>query len=629
MPRWFHPNLGNVEAERLLLDNGSDGSFLVRPSKSCSGHFSLSIRRKDAVTHIKIRRIGEFYYLQCGQEFSTVPELIQFYTQNQLLDKKNSEEFKLKKPLLCSPGPITERWFHGPISGSEAEKLIRENGVSGSFLVRESQSNFGDYVVTVRIKDDRSSNDKVTHLIIRHNDNKYDVGGDKRFDSLIELVEHYKRNPIVESSGSVVIMKYPFNSTRITALDIDARIKELSKEYNQNNANNSNNNIASNDNGINSDNNHHYHQLILSCSGRDGFWEEFEHLQHQECKVLFDRKVAQEDKNLSKNRYKNILPFDYTRVILKRPMTSALSAASLTSSSSSSSTTTLTSANITTVNNNNSNNNYYSSAPQSFNDYINANYIKLVNNDTNISPRSKPVPHSKIYIATQGPLSNTVNDFWWMVWQENSDCIVMATKEIERGKNKCYRYWPTDEQKSLVFGCIEVKIVATYLINGSSKSQRPSSIPMDGSDDCDYIYREFDIRYISGKGGVSTERDENNDNYHMAPIRRVKQFQYLAWPDQNIPVNSISVLNFLREVNNSSPRGPMIVHCSAGIGRSGTLIVIDMLMDQLNHYGLDHEVDIQQVVKTVRAQRSGLVQTEAQYKFIYLAIQKYIASLSL
>lgn len=534
MHRWFHSNLSNVEAERLLLERGADGSFLVRPSKSCAGQFSLSVRRRDKVTHIKIRRTGDFYDLHGGEQFATLAELVQYYRENQL-KAKNGEVFELKRPFNSSD-PTTERWFHGSIRGQDAERLICEKGVNGSFLVRESQSKVGDYVLTVRTKDELTQADRVTHVMIRHHNNKYDVGGGEKFDSLTELVEHYKRNPMVETSGTVVNMKYPFNATRITALDINARVKELSKENPQ-------------------------------INGKEGFWEEFEHLQHQECKVLFDRKIGQLDRNMLKNRYKNILPYDYTRVILKKPKSFN--------------------------NENNSQNHDHSLEPTS--DYINANIIKLVEDDTTIGLKTKPVPHSKIYIATQGPLPNTVDDFWWMVWQEKSECILMVTKEVERDKNKCYRYWPNHEQQVFHCGPIDVRLLSDNS-NGNI---------------VDYSYREFELTCFSGD--ICTPK-----------ARKVVQYQYHAWPDQNIPSNPTSVLKFLHDVNESPPKGPLIVHCSAGIGRSGTLIVIDMIIDQLKYNGLTYEIDIQRIVKIARAQRSGLVQTEAQYKFIYLAIQNYI-----
>ena len=444
--------------------------------------------------------------------------------------------------------PTTERWFHGSISGETAERLLRDKGVNGSFLVRESKSKIGDYVLMFR-----TSQAVLAHVKIRINNNKFDVYGGKEFNSLTELVEHYKRNPMVLNNGIVVNMKHPLNATCITALDIDARINELSRESSENN-------------------------------GKGGFWEEFEYIQHQECKVLFNRKIGQEDRNMLKNRYRNILPYDYTRVIVNKPISfrnNNENSQSINESNSFSSNDNTDGATTTNIDS----------------DYINASYIKLVEDCTTISPRTKPVPNSKIYIATQGPLPNTVNDFWWMVWQERSDCIVMMTKEVERGKNKCYRYWPTIEQRLLQCGPIEVKIL--------------SEVNRKALED-DYTRREFEIKYVG---------DENNDS---RAVRSVVHYQYHAWPDQHTPSNPASILSFLQDINSCPPNGPMIAHCSAGIGRSGALIVIDMLIDQLKHYGLSYEIDIQHIVKVARAQRSGLVQTEAQYKFIYLAIQSYI-----
>lgn len=550
MRRWFHPNLNNVDAERLLLELGQDGSFLVRPSKSSAGNFSLSVRRRDKVTHIKIRRDGEFYDLHGGEQFPTITELIQYYSENQFKEK-NGDIIELKRPLNSSD-PTTERWFHGSLSGSEAERMMREKGVNGSFLVRESQSKIGDYVLTVRTKDEVSQADKVTHVIIRHHNNKYDVGGGERFNSLTDLVEYYKRNPMVETSGNVVNMKYPFNATTITAQDIEARINELSKEN-------------------------------INCIGKDSFWEEFEHIQHQECKVLFERKVGQEERNMKKNRYKNILPYDYTRVILNKPIISVMDHQSTADDTMSNPLQTHDSNKPVTT--------------TSDTDYINANYIKLVEDGTTISPRTEPLPNSKVYIATQGPLSDTVNDFWLMVWQEKSDCIIMLTKEVERCKNKCYRYWPTQESKIQQCGPLEVKLC--YEMNRSSV-------------DVEYTLREFELRY------------DRNDDYQP---RRVAHYQYHDWPDQQPPSNPCSILKFLSDINHRRPSSPVIVHCSAGIGRSGALIVIDMLIDQLKYYGLTHEIDIQRIVKLVRAQRSGLVQTVSQYKFIYLALQQFVISM--
>ncbi|XP_063234398.1 tyrosine-protein phosphatase non-receptor type 11-like isoform X7 [Bacillus rossius redtenbacheri] len=519
--RWFHPNINGIEAERLLLERGFDGSFLARPSCSNPGDFTLSVRRNGEVTHIKIQNTGDFYDLYGGEKFATLSELVQFYMENQgQLKEKNGEVIELRYPLNCAD-PTTERWFHGHLSGKEAEKLILEKGKNGSFLVRESQSKPGDYVLSVR------TDDRVTHVMIRCQDNSYDVGGGEKFDSLSELIEHYKKNPMVETSGTVVHLKQPFNATRINASGIDSRVKELQLRVLTVPLR------SQKENGL--------------STGKAGFWEEFESLQQQECKHLFSRKEGQKTECRNKNRYKNILPFDHTRVKLKDADPSV---------------------------------------PGS--EYINANYIK---------PEEDPLMdgYAKFYIATQGCLPSTVPDFWDMVWQENTRVIVMTTKEIERGKNKCTRYWP-EEGQSKEYGKTSVR----------NLSEASTS---------DYTLREF----IVVREGCEEER-------------KVYHYHFQAWPDHGVPSDPGCVLNFLHDVNarqESIPgAGPVLVHCSAGIGRTGTFIVVDMILDQIKRQGLDCEIDIQRTTQMVRSQRSGMVQTEAQYKFVYLAVQHYIETVS-
>ncbi|XP_035233634.1 tyrosine-protein phosphatase non-receptor type 11-like isoform X1 [Stegodyphus dumicola] len=507
--RWFHPNITGVEAEKMLTDRGLDGSFLARPSKSNPGDFTLSVRRNGEVTHIKIQNTGDYYDLYGGEKFATLAELVQYYMENQgQLKEKNGEVIELKYPLVCAD-PTTERWFHGPLSGKEAERILMDKGKNGSFLVRESQSKPGDFVLSVR------TDDKVTHVMIRYQDGKYDVGGGEKFDSLTDLVEHYKKNPMVETTGTVVHLKMPFNATRITASTIECRVQQLAKENSQ-------------------------------SSGKAGFWEEFEYLQQQECKHLYSRKEGQKPENRSKNRYKNILPFDHTRVILR---------------------------------------DVDPNVPGS--DYVNANIITPDEDTTGDGPK-------KYYIATQGCLHNTVADFWWMVWQENTRVIVMTTKEIERGKNKCVRYWPDENQ---------TKEVGKFVLKNIAESSTT-----------DYILREFLL--------TKEECTETRTIYH---------YHFTAWPDHGVPSDPGCVLNFLHDVNHrqeSIPAaGPIVVHCSAGIGRTGTFIVIDMIVDLIKRQGLDCEIDIQRSIQMVRSQRSGMVQTEAQYKFVYLAVQHYIDTL--
>ncbi|XP_075882655.1 tyrosine-protein phosphatase non-receptor type 11b isoform X2 [Nelusetta ayraudi] len=530
MVRWFHPNITGIEAEQLLLTRGVHGSFLARPSKSNPGDFTLSVRRNDEVTHIKIQNSGDYYDLYGGEKFATLAELVQYYTEQQdLLRERNGHVIELKYPLNCKD-PTSERWYHGHLSGRDAEKLLMEKGKAGSFLVRESQSKPGDFVLSVLTNEEKHESvdrrTKVTHVMIRYQrpqlDGKYDVGGGERFDTLADLVDHYKKNPMVEKSGIVVHLKQPFNATRINAANIENRVRELNK-------------VADN-----------------SEKPKQGFWEEFEVLQQQECKLLYPRKEGQKPENKSKNRYKNILPFDTTRVeILEADPDVAGS------------------------------------------DYINANYIRVISVfRQSVDEEGRHADEGKVFIATQGCLQNTVVDFWKMLYQENTHVIVMTTKEVERSRNKCVRYWP-DLHGTKEFGKLLVRNV----------DERPAQ---------DYILRKLEVTRLDRK----------------EPLRYMWHFQYLSWPDHGVPDKPGGVLWFLEEVNRTQSSipdtGPIVVHCSAGIGRTGTIIVVDILIDIINRQGLDCDIDVPKTIQRVRQQRSGMVQTEAQYKFIYMAVEQYI-----
>ncbi|OQV14787.1 Tyrosine-protein phosphatase non-receptor type 11 [Hypsibius exemplaris] len=506
--RWFHPNVLGIDAENLLLDRGTDGSFLARPSKSNPGQFTLSVRRNGHVTHIKIQNAGDYYDLYGGEKFATLAELVQYYMENQgQLREKNGEAIELKFPLTCAD-PTPERWFHGYLSGKEAEKQLVEKGKTGSFLVRESQNHPGNYVLSVRTEDKGEDKAPITHVMIRFEKEQYDVGGGEVFDSLTELVEFYKKNPMVETTGTVVSLKFPFNATRFQVSEISSRVKELQKEGH--------------------------------TTSKSGFWEEFESLQQQDFGQLHPRKEGQRPENKLKNRFKNILPFDHTRVILKE-----------------------------------------SDPAIPGSDYINANYVTSDEPDC-----------PKRYIAIQGCLPNTLADFWRMMWQENSHVIVMITKEFERNKPKCARYWPELGQ-DLQYGHIRVTCTGE------------TGFP-------DFWLREFLVQH----------------NQLSDPPRKIYQFHFQAWPDHGVPADPGCVLNFMHKINDQQESikgaGPIVVHCSAGIGRTGTFIVLDIIINQINKLGLDCEIDIHRTVLQVREQRSGTVQIEAQYKFIYMAVQHFV-----
>uniref|UniRef100_A0A8C1IAM7 protein-tyrosine-phosphatase n=1 Tax=Cyprinus carpio TaxID=7962 RepID=A0A8C1IAM7_CYPCA len=513
MVRWFHRDLSGIDAESVLKSRGVHGSFLARPSKKNVGDFSLSVRVGDTVTHIRIQNTGDYYDLYGGEKFATLAELVEYYTGDHgTLQDKDGTIIELRYPLNCSD-PTTERWYHGHLSGPNAEKLLRERDEPGTFLVRESLSKPGDFVLSVLTDDMTSSGRRVSHIKIMCNNDRYTVGGKEVFDSLADLLEHFKRTGIEELSGTMVYLKQPYYSTRLNAADIESRVQQLD---------------------LTSDNMDGADKKIKA-----GFWEEFDALQKLETKVTKTRDEGMRPENKSKNRYKNILPFDDTRVILHNADPNVVGS-----------------------------------------DYINANYVTNKLMDIN---------YQKVYIACQGCLATTVNDFWKMVWQEKSRVIVMTTREVEKGRNKCVPYWPTTEGES--------KDVGRYVVTLLSEK--------DAAD--------YKVRIKSQK-----------------PARTIWHYQYLSWPDHGVPQEPGGVLSFLEQVNikqnEMSSTGPTIIHCSAGIGRTGTIVVIDMLIDIIEAKGLDCDIDIQKCIQMVREQRSGMVQTEAQYKFIYLAVLQYIES---
>lgn len=161
-------------------------------------------------------------------------------------------------------------------------------------------------------------------------------------------------------------------------------------------------------------------------------------------------------------------------------------------------------------------------------------------------------------------------------------------------QNKCAKYWP-DQGQTKEWGPAKI----TCLVESSTN---------------DYTLREFLFSW------------RNKEE------RRIYQYHFLVWPDHGVPSDPGCVLNFLHDVNAKQEQimldginpGPICVHCSAGIGRTGTFIVIDMILDQIDREGRDTEIDIQRTTEMVRSQRSGMVQTEAQYKFVYFAVQHHI-----
>uniref|UniRef100_A0A3B1KG56 Receptor-type tyrosine-protein phosphatase F n=1 Tax=Astyanax mexicanus TaxID=7994 RepID=A0A3B1KG56_ASTMX len=201
-------------------------------------------------------------------------------------------------------------------------------------------------------------------------------------------------------------------------------------------------------------------------------------------------------------------------------------------------------------------------------DYINANYVDGYRKQN-------------AYIGTQGPLPETLSDFWRMVWEQRTNTIVMMTKLEEKSRVKCDQYWPSRGTET--YGMIQVSMLDTVEL-------------------ATYSVRTFALY----KNGSSEKRE-------------VRQFQFMAWPDHGVPEYPTPILAFLRRVKACNPpdAGPMVVHCSAGVGRTGCFIVIDAMLERMKH---EKSVDIYGHVTCMRAQRNYMVQTEDQYVFIHEAL---------
>ncbi|XP_033989413.1 tyrosine-protein phosphatase non-receptor type 12 isoform X1 [Trematomus bernacchii] len=267
--------------------------------------------------------------------------------------------------------------------------------------------------------------------------------------------------------------------------------------------------------------------------GEDNFGSDFMRLRRLSTKYrtekIYPTNVGEKEENVKKNRYKDILPFDHTRVKLT----------------------------LKTTNNDS--------------DYVNANFIKGMDGP-------------EAYIATQGPLQNTVIDFWRMNWEYNVAVIVMACREFEMGRKKCERYFPLLGEEPMSFG--------PFRISCESEQART-----------DYFIRTLTV-------------ENENEN------RRLTQFHYMNWPDHDVPSSFDSILDMIalmREYQENDDV-PICVHCSAGCGRTGAICAIDYTWNLLKAGKIPEDFNVFRLIQEMRTQRHSAVQTKEQYELVHRAI---------
>ncbi|XP_046857047.1 uncharacterized protein LOC124450436 isoform X2 [Xenia sp. Carnegie-2017] len=258
----------------------------------------------------------------------------------------------------------------------------------------------------------------------------------------------------------------------------------------------------------------------MKKSDNFGFKKEFEELPTGQ---IHPWDVGKSAKNAKKNKYNNNTAYDHSRVILSGA-----------------------------------------------DSYINANLIQGI--------------QSEVYIASQGPMADTVNEFWRMIWEQDCTSIICLTKIVEMGKVKCFQYW-TDEETS--FGEIVVKTRKTEMF-------------------ADYVIRYLDVK----KGGTT---------------KKVTQYHFLSWPDHGVPRYPTKLLVFRQRFRamHLVDTKPIVVHCSAGVGRTGAFIALDMSLRRISDLN-QPTVNIKETVQDMRNQRINMVQTLEQYVFVYEAVLEII-----
>ncbi|KAF2897829.1 hypothetical protein ILUMI_08351 [Ignelater luminosus] len=270
----------------------------------------------------------------------------------------------------------------------------------------------------------------------------------------------------------------------------------------------------------------------LELNSKSGWALLYQEIRAESAKFSNTHLEAVKPQNKALNRYRDVSPFDHSRIVLQRGSS----------------------------------------------DYINANLIKVEK-------------ANRQYILTQGPLPNTVAHFWLMVWEQKTKAVLMLNKLVEKKQEKCCQYWPQKIGPEHIMKLDDVGLTLEYL---------------EHQDHSYYLTRILRLT------------DVNTGN-----SRDILQFHYTTWPDFGVPNSPTAFLEFLRKVRAAgvleTSVGPAVVHCSAGIGRSGTFCLVDSCLILIEKFGLN-SVDVKEILLEMRRYRMGLIQTPEQLKFSYQAI---------
>nr|XP_054764205.1 receptor-type tyrosine-protein phosphatase F-like [Lytechinus pictus] len=260
---------------------------------------------------------------------------------------------------------------------------------------------------------------------------------------------------------------------------------------------------------------------------------------------------------------------------------------------------------------------------EEFSDYINASYIT-------------GYQRKNMYIATQGPLPNTIPDFWRMIWESQTATIVMLTEMSQKGHEMCAQYWPLEMDETEEHGNISVTLVSE---SDEDEAFTIRDIEISHAKIMQNIYGNVDTQNEeSAEGAEGAETDSQSAIYGnvdesapptpMKDIRKIRQYHFRGWPEVGVPESGADLMHLVNQSHlhqKGAGPGPIVVHCSAGAGRTGVFIALNILMSRMEEESM---IDVFQTVRGLRQQRPHMVQDLAQFKFCYSAMVEYLESQS-
>lgn len=595
---YFHPKIKGIQVEnKLKLQQYPLGSFLLRYSEKDLGAYSLAIKLATQNNEIYIHH----------SRISSRPARPEDALERLSKRGGNADE----------DDEIITLWSSPDIKGKQFLSVTQ--------LIEDPYNEFQILPDGHTIVQPGDSQESLNENIIKHKlDHSKMVRSctiNEAFNFKRDLTNRLKEAKMVQDPETFMMIKDPkFKNSESYKNEYDRALYEhMIKNSNSDNEN--------------------LHTERKNWTGFIGHQPDYEHVS----KVTY-RRAENTKNNNRKNRYNNIVPFDHSRVLLKYGMVKSYESARLINDKKQIDLSQLMYAKFDTNKFNYDNKNSDTGGDH---DYINASTIG----------RWGTQNRGRTYIAAQGPIGNpgqigiptnsskidTVVDFWRLVVSSGTYVVVMLTNCVESHRNKCAKYWPKVGSSETHSNKNKEDIITVENLSEESKA----------SDN--YIIRRLRLTChfrdeLAGHHGINDSNSPNSSNSKdkiAGFVYDIVQYHYVKWPDHGAPTDSQPVIDMLKDIHgeheqwrinpdekltpnenySKGARGknnPILVHCSAGVGRTGSIIALDMLMDKIRWCGLETDLNIYDTLLALRERRVLMVQTAVQYKFIYEALLAYI-----